>query len=166
MLTHRPEHAQCKIGSPSQEIDEIVFWYEQNGRRFRGAGIAGIPSFRCEGRFGKRLDGAKYMDHLLFPRRIDSMYVDRAFLHKIKTFAAIAFVKEIIPLVQVFRYYEGCDCRDVGPGQANEELATAQRVFDYDLPELVSFQRHAAKLAVEDWVVSQKNVRISARLKK
>src|SRR5262249_59139213 len=95
MLTHRAEHAQCEIGSSSQEIDKIVFWYEQNSRWFGCTRVGRVTSFGCERRFGKRFDRAKYMDHLLFPRRTDAMHVNCAPLHDIKSFTAIAFAKKI-----------------------------------------------------------------------
>ena len=101
MLTHRAEHAQCEIGSPSQEIDKIVLWHKQNSRGLCCARIRRVTSFGCERRFGKRFDRLKQMDHLLFPRRIDPMHVYRALLYDIKSFAAIAFAKKVFPLVEV-----------------------------------------------------------------
>ena len=101
MLAHRAEHAQREIRPPPQEIDKIIFWHKQDSRRLGCACIRWVTSFGCERRFGKRFDRLKQMDHLLFPRRIDPMHVDRALLYDIKSFAAIAFAKKVFPLVEV-----------------------------------------------------------------
>ncbi len=45
---------------------------------------------------------AKQMDHLLFPRRIDAMHVNRALLRNVEAFASIPFAKKILALVEMF----------------------------------------------------------------
>src|SRR5262249_3631054 len=144
MLTHGTEHAQREIGSPSQELDEIVFWHKQNSRRLGCARIRGVTSCSCEGRFGKRFDGAKHMDHLLLPSRVDAIHVDRAPLHDIKSFTTVAFAKKIFLFVEMLWNDERGNGHDISCGQADEELTAAQRIFSYRLPELAGFQRHAA----------------------
>src|SRR6266481_6290089 len=101
MLTHRAEHAQCEIGSPSQKIEKIVLWHKQNSCGLCRARICRVTPFGCKRRFGKRFDRLKQMDHLLFPRRIDPMHVYGALLYDIKSLAAIALAKKVFPLVEV-----------------------------------------------------------------
>src|SRR5215472_13855895 len=88
------------------------------------------------------------MDHLLFPRRIHAMHVDRAPLHDIESFAAIAFAKKVFALVEMFLYDKRRDRRNIAGRQTHEELTTAQRIFSNRLPELPGFQRHAAILTL------------------
>ena len=69
------------------------------------------------------------------------MHIDRPLLHEIKTFAAIAFPKKIIPLVEMFRNDKRCHGRDVSCWQSDEKLAAAQRIFDYGLPKTCSLPK-------------------------
>ena len=74
------------------------------------------------------------------------MHVDRATLHDIKSFTAVAFLKKIFPFVEALWNGERGNCLYVGHRQTDEELTTAQRVFSNRLPELAGFHRHAAIL--------------------
>src|SRR5215470_19970115 len=98
------------------------------------------------------------MNDLFFSSGAHAMHIDRAPLHDIKTFAAIAFAKKIIPLIEMFWDDERRDGRDISCWQSHEQLATTQRVFGDDLPELARFERHAEKLSGEGRLVSPKNV--------
>jgi hypothetical protein len=59
MLAHGTQHAQRELGTPSQQIDKIVFRDEQNSSRLRRTRIGWVAAFGRERRFCKRFNRAK-----------------------------------------------------------------------------------------------------------
>src|SRR5439155_24478969 len=157
MLTHRAEHAQREIRSPSQENVKIVFRYKQNSCRLRCARVGRITCFGCERCFGERFDRAKQVNHLFLPGGAHAMNIDGPLLDNVKTFAPITLAKKIIAFVEMLRNCERGYRSDVRRWESHEELTTAERVFNDRLPELARFQRHAGMLCCLPQIVAPKS---------
>ena len=77
MLAHRSQHAERKLGTTPQELDEIRFRHEQDRAL---PSLARPPGNRSgsPARLGKGFDRPKEMDHLFLPGRTFAMHVHPA----------------------------------------------------------------------------------------